>query len=64
MASYISKTFIHNATEDDSGTTGSISKAIKTYMDANAPVANGTYQVTSTGIGKNRVFTLVVIQTA
>ena len=63
MATYVSKTFIHNATAADSSSDG-IAKDIKTYMDANAPVANGTANVTTTGIGENRVFTLVVIQTA
>ena len=55
-----SKTFIHNA---DEGTDG-LAADIKTYMDAISPVANGTFDVTSTGIGHNRVLTLVVIQTA
>ena len=63
MATYLSKTFIHNASEADSGSEG-IAKDDKTYMDANAPVANGTANVTSAGIGNNRVLTLVVIQTA
>ena len=63
MATYVSKTFIHSASAADSGSDG-IAKDVKTYMDANAPVANGTANVSTTRIGYNRVLTLVVIQTA
>tara|TARA_R100001594_G_scaffold2347_1_gene9320 strand:+ start:244 stop:432 length:189 start_codon:yes stop_codon:yes gene_type:complete len=59
----VSKTFIHNAASADSSSDG-LAKDVKTYMDANAPVANGTFSVSSTGIGNNRVFTVVVIQTS
>ena len=56
-----SKSFIHNA---DEGTTG-IAADVKTYMDTLTPAGDPkSVQVTSTGIGSNRVFTLVVVQTA
>jgi hypothetical protein len=56
-----SKSFIHNAVE---GTDG-IAADVKTYMDTLTPAGDPkSVQVTSTGIGNNRVFTLVVVQTA
>lgn len=55
-----SKSFIHNAVE---GTDG-IAADIKTYMDSLTAGGDKQIQVTSTGIGNNRVFTLVVVQTA
>ena len=58
---YSLSSFIHNA---DEGTTG-IAADVKTYMDTLTPGGDPkSVQVTSTGIGHNRVFTLVVVQTA
>ena len=53
------KTFIHNAT---AGTDG-IAADVKTYMDTLTPASGKTVNVTSAGIGGNRVFTLVVVET-